>query len=177
MSVKQLPGIPVWNQLNDPLPDGQQDSQNFNDCGEECVAMLIKAYGGPELPAGQIRMLLHGINGTGITTGDDLVRALAMFKDRQGRTIAAHVRSGIDAATFQVEATHAISSGLPVIALGDWVTRGYGHWVVVRGTDETGIAVNDPWGGLNRVISWSDVNALFDGCYVHLDLSIGALPV
>lgn len=138
--------------------------------------MLVKAYGGPELPAGQIRMLLHGISGSGLTNPADLVRGLGMFKDSQGRTIASHARGPIDAATFRIEATRAINAGMPVIALGDWVTRGFAHWVIGRGADDTGMAVNDPWQGQNRVISWGDVTTLFDGAYVHLDLSLGSLP-
>ena len=34
---------PAWNQLNDPLPDNQQDPYATTDCGEESTAMAIRA--------------------------------------------------------------------------------------------------------------------------------------
>jgi hypothetical protein len=170
--MRELP-IPVWNQLNDPLPDGQQDPYATTDCGEESVAMIGKGYGGPELPAGQVRMILRAgdVNGPGISSGDDLVHALAAVFH-----LRSHVRA-CNAATFQIEATKAINSGMPVIALGQWVSIGFLHWVVGRGADDTGLMTNDPWGGANRLIAWPDVARLYAGTYVHLDQSIGTLPV
>src|SRR5436305_8087938 len=38
---------PIYNQLNDPLPDASQDPYATTDCGEESVSMVVAACGGP----------------------------------------------------------------------------------------------------------------------------------
>lgn len=159
--------VPVYNQLNDPLPDGQQDPQAANDCGSECVAMIGDAFGyggAPGFPAGDIRVIIRrgDLTGPALTNGDDLVYGLsACFQ------IPSHVRA-VNAHIAQLEVQRAVDAGMPPIVLGRWDGTAL-HWVVGVGRDATGLTVNDPWGGTQRVIAWADFQKLYAGQYVHVD--------
>lgn len=161
---------PIWNQLDDPLPDGAQDPYRQYDCGEECVAMAVAACGGPTLPAYILRTLLGAVAGTKGTTGQQLVYLLKLLK------IPAHVRT-CDAQTAFVEWQHSYAARFLIVARGYWVDIGYPHWVLIRRTDEGGITFNDPFGGQERWMSKADAQARYLGDYVHLDTVISGAAV
>jgi hypothetical protein len=75
--------LPVWDQLNDPLPDGSLPAQRFNECGEECVAEVIEWVHGVEIGADALRFLLRGPGGSAITD------AWALAKQRRCHGIKA----------------------------------------------------------------------------------------
>lgn len=165
--------IPLYNQNNDPLPDGQQDPQHSNDCGEECASMLGAAYR-PNLvlPAGQLRMLLRGNNwqGNALTDGDDIVWIL-----KNVFNIPSHTRR-VDFTTSKIEITHALQSNMPVVYLGKW-DGDYLHWIIpfelTPNNDYPksglGFVSNDPWGGWLHQIDWDTAASLYGGQYVHVD--------
>lgn len=136
--------LPPWNQLNDPLPNGSQDAYSTSDCGEECVAEIVYATKGVQLSAGDVRFSIGGANRPGLTSGLDLVAALAL--------------SGIPAVTSALDGPSAwqaigtaISTGHPVIMLGNWLGYPALHWCVATSLRGEVIHFNDPWGGLRRI--------------------------
>lgn len=158
---------PLWNQLNDPLPDAAQDPYATTDCGEESTAMAISACGGPDLPAGVLRQLLGGPQRPGVTSAADLAYLLGLFK------VPAHPRQ-CDPDTAWIEWSHAFDAGKLVIALGYWVSVGYLHWVLIRQTGPQQITFNDPWGGLERTMDKATAQKLYQGWYVHIDQPVSA---
>lgn len=158
---------PAWNQLNDPLPDGQQDPYATTDCGEESTAMAIAACGGPNLPAGVLRQLLGGANRSGTTDAQALCYLLSLFK------IKSHVRE-CPADVAWTEWRHSFEAGFLVIALGWWVTDGYPHWVLIRQADDSAMTYNDPWGGLEKRMGKQWAQLKYQGTYVHVDQAVSA---
>lgn len=157
--------IPLWNQLNDPLPDGNQDPFASTDCGEECVAMVGGAYGFGGVcgyAAGQVRVIIRrgNIGGIGLSTPSDLVYGLkACFK------LNATIISGSWAMCESVLKA-VIPARRPVILLGNW--DGAPHWVVCCAVNNEGLASLDPWGGYVRHDTWEDAARLYDGSAVVL---------
>jgi hypothetical protein len=160
---------PAWNQLNDPLPDAQQDPFATTDCGEESVAMAIAACGGPSLPAGVLRQILGAGNPArpGITGPIDLSYLLTLFKLKN------HVREA-DPDSAWIEWGNSYRAGYLVIALGYWVTPGFRHWVLIRQTDSGAVVFNDPWGGLQRTMTRDQAQRLYCGVYIHIDQAVSA---
>lgn len=165
---RQPLAAPVWNQLNDPLPDAAQDPYATTDCGEESTAMAIAACGGPPLPAGVLRQLLGGPQRPGLSTATDLVYLLKLFK------VPAHERN-CPADVAWIEWQHSFAAGFLAIGLGWWVTDGYPHWVLIRGIDNDSLTFNDPWGGQERVMPKEWVMAKYQGWYVHIDQAVSQL--
>lgn len=160
--------IPLYNQLNDPLADGQQDPQAPNDCGPECLAMIGDAFGFGGVSgysAGQIRVIIRQgqTAGSGLTTGDDLVYGL-----KECFQLPAHTRT-VNYITLQLEVMRAIAARLPTIVLGYWESPTVLHWVVPVGLLSNGLLINDPWGGRRYPVPWGTVANLYGGQYVHLD--------
>lgn len=148
--------IPTWNQLRDPLADGEQDPFADTDCGEECAAMRIYYRTGIALPAGIVRQLIPGKQATGVTSAADLVAVMRIFGLRPVARPTA------------VDAIHdlcgrAVSIGIPPIVLGYWDGRAELHWVLVVGASPAGVLVNDPWGGLRRTIDWDTFDLDYAG--------------
>jgi hypothetical protein len=163
-STVPLPA-PAYNQLNDPLPDAQQDPFATTDCGEECVSEAIVACGGPSLAAGQLRVLLGGLGRRGSTTAADLVYLLGLFK------LPAHPRQANPHDAW-IEWQHSYNAKYLCIALGYWVSLGYPHWVLIRETTDGQMTFNDPWGGQVRVLPIAQAKELYMGVYVHIDTPI-----
>jgi hypothetical protein len=164
---KSILTAPVWNQLNDVLPDGQQDPYATTDCGEESVAMAIAACGGPSLPAGVLRQLLGGVDRPGMTTARDLSYLLSLFK------VSNHPRQADPDAAW-TEWQHSYQAKYLVIALGYWVSPGFRHWCLIRETDSAALVLNDPWGGQVRTLSRDQAQRLYCGEYVHIDQAVTA---
>jgi Papain-like cysteine protease AvrRpt2 len=157
------------NQLDDVLPDGQQDPYATTDCGEETTAMTVFACGGPNLPAGAYRQLLGGPNRVGTSSADDIVFLLKLFK------IPAHKRLCPSDVAW-IEWQHSMKAGFLVIALGWFVTDGFPHWVLIRGIDQNVVTFNDPWGGQVRTMPKEWMLTKYQGCYVHVD-AVTSAPI
>src|SRR5689334_3595451 len=153
--------LPNWDQLNDPLPTGQQDPQAMTDCGEECVAECVYAIKGVPMTAGDIRFLLGGANRPGTTTAADLVRAFTIC----------HIKShavALSAGDARGALTDICKDGRVAIILGEWVSAGFMHWVVCWRVDSDGIMVNDPWHGVRHKLGWTDFLAHYQGYLVDV---------
>ena len=150
---------PLWNQLADPLSTGQLPGWRSEECGEECVAEVLYRTHGVSVNADALRYQLGGPGRRGLTTGEDLVRLLALNNcaARLEETPAAHVAGEIQIAT---------QAGRAAIALGAWVTPGVLHWVLVTRSDEHGCSYNDPWGGVRTGVGWADFRARYAGTLV-----------
>lgn len=152
---------PRWDQNNDRLPDGSLDRYSSTDCGEECVAEVVYAVRGVPLTAGDVRYLLGGAQRIGTTSGRDLVQALAVC----------HIPAksvDLDSTAAQASVLGVFQDGRFSVALGEWVTPGMLHWVLIRRADATGILFNDPWGGRQRSLTWQDFQRLYKGVLVDV---------
>lgn len=164
--------IPVYNQYNDPLPDGMQDPDASTDCGEECIAMVGAAYGYGGIPgfmAGQVRVIMRRglISGLGTSTAEDIKYGLwACF--RLGADVLYEEQSKL-----QGSISDALNARQPVIALGNW--DGVPHWVVVSAVNSEGWTEIDPAGGIVRGRRWLSVFAAYLGAIVVLHEGIPAV--
>lgn len=156
MSNPALLAIPTWNQLRDPLADGEQDPFNAADCGEECAAMRIFYRTRIALPAGILRLLIPGHLDRGETSPDELVILMRIFGLRP-----VAIPSTLDAVRGHIE--EALSKGIPPILLGYWESRTVLHYVLAVDSDQAGVLVNDPWGGKRVKLSWDQVASGFAG--------------
>jgi hypothetical protein len=138
------------------------------DCGPACVVSCIEEIHGTWSADQLLRLRYFGAVDNRLTTARDLA---GMLVDNH---IAAHAREGVSAEMARQEITRNWAAGRPSIILGDWVSRGVGHWVKFIG-DRGGAVVMDPWYGAQRVIPWDLFATLFDGDYVHIDgeLAVG----
>lgn len=151
--VSQMAGVTV---TPSPAPTGPVD------CGPACVVSCVEEIRGCWSADELLRLRYFGTVDNRLTTARDLVGML------KGNSIAAHAREGVDAETCRQEVTRNWQAGRPSIVLGDWVSRGDGHWVKFLG-DRNGAVVMDPYYGTQRVIPWATFAVLFDGDYVHVD--------
>jgi Papain-like cysteine protease AvrRpt2 len=140
--------LPVWKQLGGVLPDGRPDPEQYNDCGETCVTMVLAAVRGVSLEPGYIRQQLGGTGRSGLTTADDLVQALAI-NDVESRSNALCCRAAW-AALVQ-----AWGNALPVIALGHWLSPTGLHWMLLCGFNGAGFQFIDPWSGSIVTVDWA----------------------
>lgn len=148
--------LPVWNQLQDPLPDGRADPQASSDCGWECVAEVVMWALGVPLTAGAVRQLVGGWRRPGWSTAADLVRGLELCN-----VTAVSYAFNFPAARLKIDSV--CSSGRPVIALGRWVDPSVQHWVAITRSDAGGIAYNDPYGGQRVYRPWEQVASVLGG--------------
>lgn len=153
-SPLSLLSIPTWNQLSDPLADGEQDPYAESDCGEECAAMRIWYRRGIALPAGIIRQLIPDHQARGETTPAELVAVMRLFG-------LSPVALSYNLGAARIGVAQAIAHAIPPIVLGYWESRTVLHYVLGVGSGNVGLACNDPWNGRRRVIPWSE----FDGGY------------
>lgn len=156
MLARSLLSIPTWNQLADPLPDGEEDTYATTDCGEECAAMRIWYRTGIAMPAGIIRQLIPGHQDRGETSPGELVQVMRLF----GLRPVALARA---LGAIQPLVVKAIGAGIPPILLGYWDDRTILHYVLVVDITRDGLLANDPWGGRRVELSWSNVDAAYAG--------------
>lgn len=109
--------------------------------------MRIYYRTGLELPAGVLRTLIPDKITTGGTTATELVQLMRRFGLRP-----AYKRVSADAVEDHLQL--ATTKGIPPIVLGNWVSPVILHWVLVVGVMTTAAVVNDPWGGVRRLIPW-----------------------
>lgn len=100
---------------------------------------------GIELPAGVLRTLIPDHQDHGATTGPQLVHVMRLFGLRPV------YREMTGNAVLPLLA-RSVVAGVPPIILGTWVSPMILHWVLVVDAMTTGVAVNDPWGGVRRFI-------------------------
>lgn len=148
--------IPTWDQNRDPLPDGQQDPYHDTDCGEECAAMRIYYRTGIELPAGILRQLIPKHQNTGVSTPQELVQLMRLFKLNP-----VAIRATKDA--VQEALSRSTVAGVPPIVLGNWVSPLVPHYVLVVDSMQTGVVVNDPWGGRRYFLPTDLLTRRYDG--------------
>lgn len=157
--------IPLYNQYNDPLPDGRQDPFASADCGEECVSMVGAAYGyggACGYAAGQVRVIMRrgSLSGIGLSTASDLVYALqACFK-------LVATDHECEWGTARQVVTVAYEQRRPCLALGLW--DGPLHWVVIARVNNEGVTGLDPAGGFVHMLPWVQFQELYRSSLVEL---------
>jgi len=151
-----LAALPAWIQQGVPLPDGQMDPQQYNDCGETCLAMIIAACTGVSLSPGSVRSSIAGTGRSGLTTGDDLVQMSEYYN------LAAHVETP-DAAGAWAVITAVTAAHRPVVMLGTWPTPGPLHWMLATGISGGRISYINPWGGIRSWIDQPTFTAAYAG--------------
>lgn len=147
---------PLWNQLQDPLPDGSLPTGRYNECGEECVSMVLWRQHGVEVAADALRAQLGGPKRTPLTTGADLVKLL-----NHNHVAASSLNCEAVEAPNQIVAANAEGRG--VIALGQWLQPTILHWILVIQSDRLGCTYHDPWGGVQRYKTWVEFRPMFAG--------------
>jgi hypothetical protein len=151
--------VPAWNQHNDPNPDGQPDPWWAEDCGEQCIAMVVYACRGIEVPQGVVRAQMHGPSGKGLSSPDDLLAQLKRWRF----DATSHPLPSADALTY---VKNAVAAGRPSIVLGHWVAPAVLHWAVVVEVTPDGVTWNDPWTGGQRGLSAEHWQAAYAGAVV-----------
>jgi hypothetical protein len=149
-----LAALPAWTQQGVALPDGNMDPQQYNDCGEANIAMVVAAAAGVSLSPGSVRSSIAGTGRSGLTTGDDLVQMFEYYN------CAAHVETPDAAGAWSV-ITAVTAAHRPVIMLGTWPTPGPLHWLLATGVAGGRVSYINPWGGVR---SWID-QPTFASCY------------
>jgi hypothetical protein len=154
--------LPIWHQFGALLPDGNPDPEQYNDCGETCCAMVIAAVRGVQLEPGFIRQELGGDRRSGLTTGPELVAALAT------NSVASHCYYPEAQAAFEA---CVISWALahPVIALGNWLSPSSLHWMLLDNKFPGGLTFIDPWSATERRLDRGNFTANYAGTLVLID--------
>jgi hypothetical protein len=154
--------LPVWKQSLTILPDGVDDPQWFNDCGETCLAMALAAVRGTPMSPGSIRANLGGPARSGLTNGTDLVNAAHYYH------LKAHLEQ-FPASKLSGWITAWSILRKPTIVLGTWPTPGgVLHWLLTTGGSDKWYYIN-PWSGARSFLSWSDMEGLYAGEIVAID--------
>jgi Papain-like cysteine protease AvrRpt2 len=175
MQYNPLSYLPVWKQLGGLLPDGQPDPQQYNDCGETCVAMVVAAVQGIGLEPGYVRQQLGGPQRTGLTTSGDLALALATNRV-SSRPDAKCCRAAWDALKV------SWGNALPVIVLGHWLNPASLHWMLLYGYDGVNFQFIDPWQGSIAIVDWARwslqnaASQVFVLQHLHFDCSHESQP-
>jgi len=131
--------------LTQSLPSGAETATWYNDCGETCCSMIVRAARGVYVAPDSLRVYLRGQGGNPLTDANALVQILNICK------VGAHIEgwSGGEAINGMRAAT---ADGRPVCALGKWPTPGgVLHWLLVYAVDSEKVYYNNPWGGVR---SW-----------------------
>ena len=157
----QVAKLTIYDQLNDPNPDGSLPTGRANECGEECCAMVIQWAHHVPVEADYLRFLLGGARRQPLTTGPDLVRILALcnVKARVGSPATGELPA---------EVQRIVKGGGLAVLLGGWVDPSIAHWVVVTAASINGCTVADPWGGRSYNIAWSKAQGLYGGTIVEV---------
>jgi hypothetical protein len=139
--------VKIWNQLNDPGPSGV-DAQEYYDCGEECVSMVMEACTGQYTTEGQVR---QGTPGHVWNVGTD-GKSLETYLTGHGcpATVAyPGVQDMLNIVRYRFQ------QGYPTLVLGRFLDQFPKnlHWVVVVDVEGDQIGYNDPWGGRRQYVS------------------------
>lgn len=165
-----LTWLPTWSQTAGRLPDGNPDPQQYSDCGETCIAMVLGGVFGVELEPGALREQLGGPSRPGVTSALDLAQLLA---DNH----VSHSVQCTDAHGLGDALRTCWANAWPAVILGTWLGGDVLHWVLLRSWDASSIDVCDPWTGTARRFSTGEVLAMYRGWLVtalahcHYDMS------
>jgi hypothetical protein len=156
-----LAWLPAWSQRTGVLPDGNPDPQEYSDCGETCVAIVVAGVHGVPVEAGWIRQMLGGVQRSGLTDGADLVRALALCN------ISSEVVAG---GAYEAYTTLRAywAAAQPALILGRWLQGDALHWVIAWSWTPDYIGVIDPWTGTRRSILLADFRSKYANMCVHV---------
>lgn len=155
--------IPAWSQQDSIIPDGTEDVQRFNNCGETCVSMIVAGVWGTPIEPASIRQYLNGPGGSGLTDAWALVKALRYF------SIKAHVETPAAADAFKTVVA-AVGLQRCVIMLGKWPTPGLAlHWMVAVADGADVIQYVNPWTGARSYLGKDDWLEYYGGQLVVLD--------
>lgn len=155
--------LPVYGQLTQTLPTGAETETWYNDCGEVCVSMVVRAARGVYVPGDVLRVLLRGQGGSALTNEGDLVTMLSLC------TVSAHAATWGPGTAIQAM-RDATEDGRPVIALGRWPTPGgVLHWLVVTSVNTTKIYYINPWSREHSYLGIADWQQYSANSYVEVD--------
>ena len=154
--------LPLWCQTGGLLPDGRLDPQQYSDCGETCAAMVIAACRGVSVHPGDIRQQLGGNERSGLTSGSDLVQALAM------NNVHSHLVS-VDADHGWGELIACYGLAKPAIALGYWLNMSSLHWMLLIDKATGVLTFVDPWTGMRTDRTAIQFKGQFYGSIVVVD--------
>lgn len=155
--------LPVYGQLTQTLPESGPTTNWYNDCGETCCSMVVRAARGVYCAADELRVLLRGQGGNPLTNADDLVSILHICH------IHAHTATwGSDAAISAMR--QATQDGRPCLALGTWPTPGgVLHWLLVYAVDGEKVYYINPWGAVKSWLMLADWATYTANSYVIVD--------
>lgn len=151
--------IPLWSQLHDPNPDGRPDPWSTTDCGWESVCIVARMCRGVVVGEGDARAQLGGAGTIGISSARQLEALLRHWEFSPSVTTPDAAHAGLDVRT-------ALGSGYPVIALGEWVTPGVLHWVVIVGATASSFSYEDPWYGRLEHVDSGEWAQLYRGVLI-----------
>ena len=157
--IGPLNWLPTWKQVSGVLPDGAPDPQQYNDCGETCVAMVVAAVKGVLLEPGYVRQQLGGPNRSGLTTANDLVTALL-----RSHIPATELSNNAAEGWRQLMAHWGLAC--PVIVLGNWLNPASLHWYLMRGFGGGTMKFSDPWTGTEVALTQPQFAHLYTGSMV-----------
>jgi len=156
--------VPLWNQLNDPNPDGSQDPEQESDCGEECASMVLFATTGVSTTEEQVREAM-GKPGSGTSNNQDIA---AFLSSHDCPAVALTPATGI----LKQLIRHEVGQNCPVIVLGAYVDPSIWHWVVAVDFGGGRVGINDPWGGMRRYVPWTWFLERYRGEAVRVDHTV-----
>lgn len=121
--------------------------------------MVARACRGVIVAEGDARMQMGGPLRPGLTNGDDLVALLRSWN------FTPHLLTGpADAVAALMRPL--LAAGHPLICLGEWITPGVLHWVVLTDISPGWFHFADPWHGQRRSLSTEAWSAAWRGVAV-----------
>lgn len=102
---------------------------------------------GIALPAGVLRQLIPGHQSRGETSGQELVDLMRIFG-------LSPVSVSVARDAIQERLAGSLAAQTPPIVLGFWDDPTTLHWVLGVAASASALVVNDPWGGVRRIIPW-----------------------
>jgi hypothetical protein len=155
--------VPAWSQNAGVLPDGVIDPGHWNDCGEMCVSMCVAGVWGVPVEAGAVRQYLQGPEGSGLTDGLALRKALRYY------SVKSHVAMIAGEAAFRL-VLDSVAAQRVVIMLGTWEGPGTAlHWMLGVSDGAEVIQYVDPWDGARAFVTKANWLELYAGQLVILD--------
>lgn len=152
-----LDGYPWWSQRLDTDPSTHVlDPYWAQDCGEECVAIVVMAKTRRYLTEQQVRNAIPGHQTTGLTTPSDLQLALQYYG-----VVSKHYLDAVESVKSAV--VEQVDIGRPTLLLGHWIDPAVLHWVVAIGYGNGALFVLEPWAGRVAAYSWGEVHSRATG--------------
>jgi hypothetical protein len=145
----------TWSQLTDWTSDADKTDENkFNNCGPECLSMVIKWVTGYEDSADTIKDRIKGDAHVGFTfVNPDLSQYL-----QTQASIPVRVYHEGEAHNIRQVIQDALNQEHPVCVLYTYLINGRGvnHFAVAVGYDANNVILANPWQGTKDVVTWAD---------------------